>query len=172
MLPPRSDLAGNPLLGQHEQTAHPLCMDGQPGLRICWLRRLNQLGFGKLPVAAAAAVRAQTFALRSIRSGTTSASISATCLGVGSRSFGMPSTSRNQPACFCSVKCAVASCSNVGRHAGWAASSAGDHPESCVNRAMQSSMALLSACHPLYFGSGLGGGGAFGAGRCALSRCG
>jgi hypothetical protein len=31
-------------------------MDGQCGLRICWLRRLNQLGFGKLPVAAAAAV--------------------------------------------------------------------------------------------------------------------
>ena len=46
-LPPRSDLAGNPLLVQHEQTAHPLCMDGQYGLRLCWLRRLK-LGFGKL----------------------------------------------------------------------------------------------------------------------------
>jgi hypothetical protein len=61
LLPPRSDLAGNPLLVQHEQTAHPLCMDGQCGLRHCWLQKV---GFGKLPAAfsltaAAAAVRGQ-----------------------------------------------------------------------------------------------------------------
>jgi hypothetical protein len=56
-----SDLAANHLLVQHEQATHPLYMDGQPGLRLCWLRRLK-LGFGKLlassltasPLAAAA----------------------------------------------------------------------------------------------------------------------
>jgi hypothetical protein len=50
---PGSDLAGNQLLLQHEQTAHPLCMDGQCGLRHCWLQKV---GFGKLPAAAVAAL--------------------------------------------------------------------------------------------------------------------